>query len=280
MRTLRQDVAYAIRVLRANPAFTIVAVLTLAVGIGANAAIFSVVDAALLRPLPFREPDRLMTASLRMPVQYGPRVVDMSWSYPKARAFREVQRAFDDASLHLPDALTVGGADGAERVPGEVVEASYFRILGVGAVHGRVFSDEEDQAGGGAPVVLIGDAYWRRRFSGQLGVIGSRVDINGRPFTVVGVLPAGFRGLSGNSDLWALITSVRSRGVLTGAGVHQFEMIARLRPGVTPGQAKDAVRVAGQRVDERHRDTDGGRWGAAAYTLGEQGSTPRCGARS
>jgi predicted permease len=274
MRTLRQDIAYALRMLRANPAFTIVAVLTLAVGIGANAAIFSVVDAALLRPLPFREPDRLMTASLRMPVQYGPRMVDMSWSYPKSQAFRDVQRTFAAASLHLAEAFTVGGAEGAERVPGEVVEASYFRILGVGAAHGRLFADEEDLPAGGAPVVLVSDSYWRRRFSGELGVLGSRVYVNGRPFTVVGVLPPEFRGLSGNSDLWALITSVRSRGVLIGAGVHQFDMIARLRPGVSSGQAKDAIRDAGRLVDERHRDTDGGRWGAVGYTLTERRVSP------
>jgi putative ABC transport system permease protein len=274
MQTLRQDVSYALRVLRASPAFTIVAVLTLAVGIGANAAIFSVVDAALLRPLPFREPDRLMSASLRMPVQYGPRVIDMSWSYPKYRAFREVQRAFADASLHLAEAFTVASAEGAERVPGEVVEAPYFRILGVGAAHGRLFADEEDLPAGGAAVVLISDSYWRRRFSAELGVLGSRVDVNGRPFTVVGVLPPSFRGLSGNSDLWALITSVRSRGVLTGDGVHQFDMIARVRPGVATGQAKDAVHEAGRLVDERYRDTEAGRWGAAAYTMSEKRVDP------
>jgi putative ABC transport system permease protein len=274
MRTLSQDVAYAFRVLRANPAFTTVAVLTLAIGIGANAAIFSVVNAALLRPLPFREPDRLMTVALRMPVQYGPRVIDMSWSYPKYQAFREVQRAFTDASLHRSEALTVGGADGAERVPGEVVEASYFRILGVGAAHGRVFADEEDSAAGGAPVVLISDGYWRRRFSGELGVIGSRVDLNGRPFTVIGVLPEGFRGLSGDADLWVLITSIRSRAVLTGAGVHQFQMISRLRRGVTLPQANDAVRDAGRLVDQRFPDTDRDTWGAAAYTLSEMRVDP------
>jgi hypothetical protein len=120
-----------------------------------------------------------MAVTLRMPVQYGPRVIDMSWSYPKARAFRDVQRAFGDASLHVPDALIVGEAEGAERVPGEVVEASYFRILGVDAAHGRVFADEEDSPAGGAPVVVISDGYWRRRFTGQLGAIGSRVDVNG-----------------------------------------------------------------------------------------------------
>ncbi|MFN2563575.1 MAG: ABC transporter permease [Gemmatimonadaceae bacterium] len=274
MRTLRQDIAYSLRVLRANPGFTTVAVLTLAVGIGANAAIFSVVDAALLRPLPFREPDRLMTASLRMPVQYGPRVIDMTWSYPKSRTFREVQRAFADLSLHRAEALTVGGADGAERVQGEIVEASYFRILGVDAAHGRLFADEEDTPAGGAPVALISDAYWRRRFSAELGVLGSRIDVNGRPFTVVGVLPRGFRGLSGNSDLWAPITSVRSRGVLTGVTTHQFQMIARLRPLITAGQAKEAVRDAGRLVDERHPDTDRGRWRAAAYTMSEMRVDP------
>jgi predicted permease len=274
MRTLKQDISYALRVLRADLAFTTVAVLTLAVGIGANAAIFSVVDAALLRPLPFREPGRLMTVALRMPVQYGPRVIDMSWSYPKYQAFREVQREFADASLHRSEALTVGGAEGAERVPGEVVEASYFRVLGVGAAHGRVFADEEDSPAAAAPVVLISDRYWRRRFSGELGVIGSRIDVNGRPFTVIGVLPAGFRGLSGDADLWALITSVRSRGVLAGAGVHQFELIGRLRPGVTPAQAKDAVRHAGRLVGQRFSDAARGAWGAAAYTLSEMRADP------
>jgi len=274
MRTLKQDVLYALRVLRANPAFTVVAVLTLAVGIGANAAIFSVVDAALLRPLPFREPDRLMTASLRMPVQYGPRVIDMTWSYPKSRTFREVQRAFADVSLHRPEALTVGGADGAERVHGEIVEAAYFRILGVGAAHGRLFADEEDRPAGGAPVVLISDGYWQRRFSRELGVLGSRIEVNGRPFTVIGVLPREFRGLSGNSDLWALITSVRSRGVLTGVTTHQFQMIGRLQPGITSAHAKEAVRDAGRLVDERHADPERGRWGAAAYTMSEMRVDP------
>jgi putative ABC transport system permease protein len=137
-----------------------------------------------------------------------------------------------------------------------------------------VFAAGEDLPAGGAPIVLISDSYWRRRFSSEMGVLGSRVDVNGRPFTVLGVLPAGFRGLSGNSDLWVLITSARSRSVLTGPGVHQFEMIGRLRPGISTAQAKDAVRDAGRLVDERHRDTDGGRWGAAAYTLSEKRVDP------
>ncbi|HKG93548.1 MAG TPA: ABC transporter permease [Gemmatimonadaceae bacterium] len=265
---MRQDVRYALRTLAKRPAFTAVAVLTLAVGIGATTAIYSVVDAALLRPLPFRDADRLMTAYLRMPVQDGPRVVDMVWSYPKFRAFAEAQSAFDAVALHRPEAFTVSGTDGAERISGELVDASYLPTLGVSAARGRVFAAEEDRPGG-ALVAVIGDGLWRRRFGAAPGAVGSRMEVNGKPFTIVGVLPPGFSGMRGGAELWLLIPSIRGAGTLGGPTVHQFELLARRRAGVTAGQAKRAVADAGRAVDRTYPDDDGGSWGAAAYTLDE-----------
>ena len=112
---LRHDIRYTRRMLRSNPGFAAIAILILAVGIGATTAIFSVVNATLLRPLPFREPDRLMSVFLRMPVQYGSGEIDMVWSYPKYESFLTVQRTFSDAAIHDADAFTVGDADGAPR---------------------------------------------------------------------------------------------------------------------------------------------------------------------
>jgi putative ABC transport system permease protein len=262
-----QDLRYAVRTLRANPAFTAVAVLTLAIGVGANTAIYSVVDAAIFRPLPFRDADRLMTAALRMPMPNGAPPIDMSWSYPKYETFARAQQVFEDHALHLPEALTVTGREGAERITAEVVGARYFPILGVNAMRGRVFRDDEDVRGGGATVAIISQGYWQRQFGGT-EVIGTPLALNGRPFTIVGVAPTGFKGLSGASDVWVLATAIRSANVLTNAGVHQFQMIARRRAGVAPEVAKGAVAQIGTVVNAAYPDSDGA-WGAAAYTLAD-----------
>src|SRR5262249_18823567 len=131
LEDLRQDIRYTRRMLRSNPGFAAIAILILAVGIGATTAIFSVVNATLLRPLPFREPNRLMSLFLRMPVQYGSGEIDMTWSYPKYQVFLTAQRMFSDAAIHVADAFNVSTDDGAERVLGESVSARYFSILGL-----------------------------------------------------------------------------------------------------------------------------------------------------
>ena len=174
---LRHDVRYTRRMLRSNPGFAAIAVLILAVGIGATTAIFSVVNATLLRPLPFREPERLMSVFLRMPVQYGSGEIDMSWSYPKYQTFLTSRRTFSDAAIHVPLALTVGGDDGAERVLGESVSAHYFTILGLTPQRGRFFLDTEDRPTGGERSIVISDAYWRERFGGAESAIGSMLEM-------------------------------------------------------------------------------------------------------
>src|SRR5829696_8938395 len=146
---LRHDIRYTRRMLRSNPGFAAIAILILAVGIGATTAIFSVVNATLLRPLPFREPDRLMSLFLRMPVQYGSGEIDMVWSYPKYATLLQTQRVFSELSPHVAENFTIGTTDGAEIVRGESVGAGYFSILGVVPGSGRFFTDGEDRATGG-----------------------------------------------------------------------------------------------------------------------------------
>jgi predicted permease len=272
LRDLQRDVPYAMRVLRRTPGFTILALLTLAIGVGANTAIYSVVDAAILRPLPFRDADRLMKVSLRMPMPNAAPPIDMSWSYPKYDAFLRAQSVFEDQTLYLPEAVTVTGADGADRVIAEVVGARYFAILGVPAARGRVFDDIEDRKSGGAAVALISDGYWRRQY-GAGPAIGRSMTINGRPYTIAGVLPPGFRGLGGSTEVWVLATAIRPASVLDNAGVHQFQLVARRKAGVSEIAAKEGTRRAGQIVDGLFPDSDG-HWGASAYALDEVRTDP------
>ena len=263
------DARHALRTLRTHPGFATLAILTLAIGIGATTAIFSVVNATLLRPLPFREPDQLMSVLLRMPVDAGSRTIDMVWSYPKYESLRTTQRVFDDVALHLTEALTVGGADGAERIIGELVSARYFQLLGVRVARGRFFLDEEDTPAGGARTVVIGDGLWRTRFGAAPDAIGGRMEIGGAAYRIVGIAPPEFAGMSGNASFWVLYTSVRSAESLRSPGEHQFEVVARLRPGIGAAAAKSAMSSVGRAVDATYPGTEGAPWGAAAYTLDE-----------
>src|SRR6476620_5846356 len=124
LEDLRHDIRYTRRMLRSNPGFAAIAILILAIGIGATTAIFSVVNATLLRPLPFREPDRLMSVFLRMPVQYGSSEIDMTWSYPKYKAFLPIQRTFGASAIHVVETLNIWCYGWGERVRGESVSAT------------------------------------------------------------------------------------------------------------------------------------------------------------
>ena len=196
LEDLRHDIRYTRRMLRSNPGFAAIAILILAIGVGSTTAIFSVVNATLLRPLPFREPERLMAVFLRMPVQYGAGEIDMTWSYPKYQTFLTTRRTFSDAAIHMPVAFTVGGDDGAERVLGESVSAHYFDILGLTPQRGRFFLDSEDRPTGGARSVVLSDAYWRERFGAAESAVGSTLDIGPQRYAIIGIAPPGFAGMS------------------------------------------------------------------------------------
>jgi putative ABC transport system permease protein len=266
---LEQDIHFTLRMLRANRAFTAIAVLTFAIGVGATTAIFSVVNATLLRPLPFRQPDQLMSLFLRMPVQYGSGEIDMVWSYPKYETLLRAQHAFSEVSPHVADAFTLSTPDGSDLVRGESVGARYFHILGVTPIRGRVFNDDEDRTTGGDRTIVISDALWRDRFGMSASVIGSRLEIAGNPYAIIGVAPPGFAGLSGTAQLWALYTATRGVETLKSVGTHQFEIVARLAPGVSVAAAKNAMVAAGRVIDATHPDEGPAHWRAAAYTLAE-----------
>ena len=260
------DCRFALRTLRKRPGFAIVAVLSVALGLGAATAIFAVVDGALLRPLPFPDPDRFMTVSLRMPSRASRTVVDMVWSYPKYVMFRDQQRAFDAIALHSVEALTIDGSDGVERVAGESVTSPYFALLGARPVMGRTFTIAEDSVGGAGSVVIVSDAFWRARLGADRNAVGRPIDVSGVKRTIIGVMRPGFSGLSGDAELWIPITGARSAAALAQAGAHNLSMIGRRAAGITPAAAASMVEALGTRIDEVF-PSDDGHWSAGVRAL-------------
>lgn len=275
--SFRQDLRFALRTLRHTPGFTAVAVLTLALGIGANTALFSAVDALLLRPLPFPTPDRLMAVNLTVPAHGDePTREDGIWSYPKFTVFRDAQTVFSDLALFASREMTLGWTDEAERVRGEVAGGRYFSTLGVQPSLGRPFLAEEDQAPGGSPVAVLSHALWTQRFHADPAVLGQSLRVDGRPYTIVGVMPEGFRGLSGQALFWISLMS-QSTDELNGAWDHSYWLVARLKPNISAAEAAAEVRQLGSRVDAAYPAPPmwGTHWGAVAKSLDQGRVDPR-----
>lgn len=262
---LMTDVRYSVRGLLARPGFTASAFATLAIGIGAGTTIFSLAEGALLRPLPFPNAGRVMSIALRMPIPEAGRVMDMVWSYPKYEMFRDRQDAFAALALRSDETLTLLFDTGAERVPGETVSATYFDILGVRPPMGRTYTPDEDRIGGNNAVVVIGDSFWRTRFGSRSDVLGQVVTIAGVRHTVIGVMPPGFAGLSGDAQLWIPVPSARGATGLQQPGAHNLELVGLLEDGVSPEQARRATEALGRAIDEAYPAE--GDWGATAYTF-------------
>ncbi|HET7618041.1 MAG TPA: ABC transporter permease [Vicinamibacterales bacterium] len=262
-----QDLRHALRTLLKVPGFTTVAVLMLALGIGANTAIFSLVNAALLSPLPFPDGDRLVVVWTTVRRE---RVERRGTSFPDYIDLRRQARSFDALAAWSSDSFTLTPPGGpSEQVEGEIAAAAYFDILGCVPTLGRTYSRAEDDERGAHPVAVISDALWRRTFGADRGVIGRAVRLNDRPFTIVGVLPPGFVGLDGDTDVWIpmgmMAVSVPER-LFEARGGRWMQMVARLRPGVSIDQATaDVAAVAGQ-LEQTYADTNA-RYGAAAFSL-------------
>ena len=264
-----QDARFALRTFRRAPAFTAVAMLTLAIGIGANTAIFSAVNALLLRPLPFAHPEQLMQATLTVPARNGnPARSDMVWSYPKFVAFRDAQHVFSDLALYTDDQNTIAGGGEVERVRTEVVGARYLSTLGIQPQLGRNFLPEEDLHPDGPRVAILSSDLWQRRYNADPQILGKTIDIDAKPFTIVGVLPRSFRGLTGRAELLTNLMS-HSSDELKEAWSHSFSLVARLAPNVTIAQAKAEVPHLGVLVDRAypHPEIKGEHWGAVAREL-------------
>ena len=246
MDTLLKDFRFAVRSLRKQPAFTATVVATLALAIGATTAIFSVVEATLLRPLPFRETSRL---AFLWGVA-GPQRAIRGGSYIEVKDWTRLNRSFESVAIYDQTSLNRRTPDGAERVQAEMVSASYFPMLGASTQIGRVFGAAEDSIPDANPVVTISDAMWRTQFGADPSVVGQTMTLNDRPFTIVGVMRPGFTGMSFNTDVWFPAAMVRANGGpqdLSERGNRWLGAVGRLRDGVTLEQAqRDMDGVAAQ----------------------------------
>ena len=265
LEAIVQDVRYGLRLLRRSPLFTLTAVLSLAIGIGANTTIFSVASAMLLRPLPgVREPSRLVDIGR---TQDG-RGFDNS-SYPNFRDIRA--RATTLSGIYAvrleAQAMGLGGPDGAERIYGTLVSANYFTVLGTTPAAGRLLTDEDDQgAPGSHAVTVISHELWQRRFGGNPAVVGSTVPINGHPFAIVGVAPPGFQGTTVmRTDAWmpisatGLATPRRQSTILEMREAVWLLMGGRLKPGATVQQAAAELGAIGASLEREHPQQNRGK---------------------
>ncbi|HKV41992.1 MAG TPA: ABC transporter permease, partial [Blastocatellia bacterium] len=260
---LRQDAAYAIRDIFRRPAFTILVVLTLGAGIGANTAIFSVVNTLLLRPPDFARLDRLVYVFETNPHLNG---AQENVSPGNFLDWREQSHSFDHLAGWRNWYYTLAGSNGQGGSPALVrgvrVSASFFSMLGVDAALGRTFRRDEEQPGADQ-VVVLADRLWKRRFGGDPGIVGRSVLIDGRPFSVIGVLPATFYFLQPDFDMWMPLTVDRN---LHDRQQHSVMVLARLAPGVSPPQAQADMESVARGLGQLHPDTNAG-WGARIVPL-------------
>jgi putative ABC transport system permease protein len=242
MRNLGSDVRHAVRVLLKNPRFSLVAIAALALGIGANAAIFSVVNAVLLRPLPYPDPDRLVQACRQFPAGRGCAI-----SIPKYVAWRGAN-AFQSVTAYdlAGPGMNLGGGDRPEQVRGIHVSASYFNVFGATLAVGRMFTEEEDRPGG-PNVVILSHGLWTSHFGNDPHVVGRSVPINGDPHTVLGVVSRGFRP-SPEADLFI---PLKADPVSTNQG-NFLNVSARLKPGVSVEAARAEVKVLGDQFRQNN----------------------------
>jgi predicted permease len=235
------DIRYALRSLAHNPGFTSIAVLALALGIGANTAIFSVVNGVLLQPLPYQDPARLVELS-----EQSPDFNTMSVAYLNFRDWREQNRCFSSmAAIRWEDYDVTGGGQ-PEHLSGRMVSAEFFRVLGIHPALGRDFDVNEDRPGT-APVAIISGGLWNRRFGSNADVIGRKLKLNGQDYTIVGVTPSDFQ-YQGKYDIYTLIGQwdnilVRSREMHPGIYV-----VARLKPGVEQSRAQSEMTAIAARI--------------------------------
>ncbi|MGB6875325.1 MAG: ABC transporter permease [Candidatus Acidiferrales bacterium] len=266
IETLLQDIRYSLRTLRKSPGFTTVAVLTLALGIGASTAVFSLVDAVLLKPLPFPHAERIV-----FPWRLPKRGLNLGFdTFPWGRVdflfFSRESKAFAALGAFQSDSFDLTGSGEPLRVDGLRASAGFFPSLGVSPALGRTFTDQEDRPGNEREVVL-GDALWRQRFGADPGILGRAVDLNGAPYTVIGVMPRGFAFPSVNEmpdvftfapqvQIWVPLALDR-RSTMIPNEPDELAIIGRLKPGVTIAQAQADMDIMGKRLENQRRNGQG-----------------------
>jgi len=251
-----QDVRFAIRTLLKNPAFTVAAVICLALGIGVNATIFSCVRAFLLRPFPYRNPDELVAIG-----ESSTRGWHMnSVSYPNFRSWQAENRSLESAGAYTGASFNLASGDGADFIEGGSVSWTMFHVLGIAPALGRDFLEEEDRVGG-RKVLLISDRLWRERFNARRDVVGQQVMVNGQPYTVIGVMPPDFE-FPASAQAW---TPLRTDPVQN-RGNHSWQVIGRLKAGSTIEQARADLSRIGRELEALYPASNTG-WGVEVQTL-------------
>ena len=262
MATLWLDLRFGFRLLLKNATFALVAALTLALGIGANTAIFSVVNAVLLKPLPYPQPDRLAMVWLdnrRLGLKE-----DLT-SYPNFADWKKAGASFADMAPFTESSATLTGVDEPERLRGALVPAGFFGIMGVAPQAGRQFSEQEEQPGSDRAVILS-DGLWKRKFGGSRDAIGKSLELDGRPTTIVGVMPPEFRFPSKDTELWApLALSPQAKAA---RGSFWASVVARLKPGARIEQAQAELDSAARRIEQEFPNMRG--YGANVVPLEKQ----------
>jgi putative ABC transport system permease protein len=255
METLIQDLRFSIRMLIKNPSFTILAIFTLALGIGANTAIFSVINTVLLKPLPYRDSNRLLVLTEYNAAQ---KVQRSGLPFPDYQELAGQSKSFEETAAYYNvkawDGAVLGGTgSAAEMVKTTIVTNSFFSILGVHPALGRDFTADEERAGGGN-VFLISDGLWRRAFGGNPDVIGKTFQLDGDTYTLIGVMPPRFQ-FPAKCDVWASLSSLAA-GSLSNRSSHPFWMLARLRPHVTEKQAQAEADTISAQLEKTYPKTN------------------------
>ncbi len=259
MGNLLQDIRYGWRRLWASPGFTLVAVVSLALGIGANTAIFTLVNTVLLRPLPVKDPERLVSV---FPFEADGSVG--AFSYPDYRDFRDRNEVFSGLYVQRFAPLSLSRDGQNERVWGYMVSGNYFDVLGVEAARGRTFLPEEDRTPLAHPVAVLSHASWQQRFGGDPQIVGRTIDLNGHAFTVVGVAPEGFNGaeIAYTPELWVPVQMQEwiepGNPWLEDRETHNIFAAGRLKDGVTHEQAVSGLNAVARQLGEEHPETNEG----------------------
>src|SRR5215470_5709704 len=240
MGTLKQDLRFGIRILLKNPGFAAVAVIALALGIGANTAIFSVVYAVLLRPLPYNDANHLMVAGV---------------SVPDYRDLKEANQVFDQVAIWASNQYSFAGSAESQPILGAVVSPSFFDILGKASI-GRTFEDREDKE----PLAVISYDLWKSQFGGEPAAIGQIITLSGKSHTIVGIMPPEFQFPNSQFKVWVTFGSAISETPPQAENrqLRIFRCLAHLRPGVTTQQAQADVDTIAKRLEQEYPNTNAG----------------------
>jgi putative ABC transport system permease protein len=266
MNTLFQDLSYGVRMLLKHPGVPAIAVITLALGIGVNSAIFSVVNAIVLRPLPYANSEQLMVVWGNL---HKAGLEEIEISAPEFKDFQEQCRAFEQIAAYVTQGLNLTGVDQPERLRGAAISANLFPTLGLQPGLGRNFVPEEDQFGNDTRAILS-YALWQRRFGGDPNAVNKTIQLDGRTLTIVGVMPADFHFPDRDTEVWIPLAFSPDLLSEDNRGFHFLNVIARLKPGFTQAQGQADLDTVTARLSQEHASTYRSGFGASIRSLHEE----------